>query len=360
MFEFVNGSFIGIPLSSWLTAAFFFLLLTMIGKLFYILLKTIIPKLTARTKTDLDDLLIETIQEPIIMVFTIVGLYVAFQQLAITDPALVLLFSQIMFLLSVLNIAWFISRFTDRFVVRFFQSVARRTDRETLNHVAPLIAKSLKFIIWTAAILLAGDNLGYDITTILAGAGIAGIAIAFAAQETIANVFGGISLILDKTIKRGDRVQLESGELGIIHDITLRSTRIQTYDNELIIVPNGQLTKTRIKNFSTFNQSLRVSILFTVVHGTPIAKMEKVVQKALLAIPGVSKKHPIEITFEEILDANLRFKAWYWMDNFETDQAWPNETRKAVYEALLANGIYASIPAQTTIDSQQPKRGKKK
>lgn len=356
MFEFVTGSFYGIALSNWLTSVVILLAALVIGKIIYTIVKKILPILTAKTKTDLDDLFIETIQGPVLLVFASAGLYFGFLSLQVTNQEMIALFSRAFFFLNIMNLAWFLTRFTDRFMMRFFQSIAKRTDRETINQVAPLFVKTFKITIWIIAVLIAVDNLGFDITAVLAGAGIVGIAIAFAAQETIANIFGGVALIMDKSIRRGDRIQLDTGEVGIVDEITLRSTRIKTFNNEVIIIPNSVFTKSKFTNFNVPDKSLRFNVFFSVAYGSNIDKVEKVVKNALEKIPGVSKEHPIEIRMDAMSDFSLNFKAFYWMKNFETDDAWPPVARKAVYQALEKNNIKIPFPTREIIFEKSSKK----
>ncbi len=107
-----------------------------------------------------------------------------------------------------------------------------------------------RIVIFTIALLMTLERLGYQITPILASHGVAGIAVAFVAQETISNVFGAFSILTDRPFKVGDRIELSENEIGDVTDIGVRSTRIRTLDNKIVIMPNAVISKGKIINYA--------------------------------------------------------------------------------------------------------------
>jgi MscS family membrane protein len=122
-------------------------------------------------------------------------------------------------------------------------------ERAVSYSVAPLLVRFVKICIFCFAILFVLTAWGYNTTTILAGVGVGGLAVALAAQKTIENLFGGIALISDRPVLVGDLCQF-GGQLGTVEDIGLRSTRIRTLDRTLVTIPNSQFSTMTLENYS--------------------------------------------------------------------------------------------------------------
>jgi MscS family membrane protein len=150
--------------------------------------------------------------------------------------------------------------------------LAKNTDSKIDDQLAPLATKTLKVLIVIFGILFILKNLGQDVTALLAGLGIGGVALAFAAQDTVANVFGTITIILDSPFKLGDRIKLGDTE-GIVEEVGFRSTRIRTFYNSLITIPNSVVAKERIDNLSDRNGWIRFRTVLNVTYDSPLEKI---------------------------------------------------------------------------------------
>ena len=173
---------------------------------------------------------------------------------------------------------------------------------------------------------------GIDITPYLNRSGYqrggAGIGAAGFAEERI----WGISLLLDKTYQVGDKIKLESGEIGTIHDIGPRSTKIVTYDNEAIFVPNGYLTNSRVMNYTKPDPTVRMHVLFGAEYGTDVKKVKKLVLEIFGGIDGVLKEPAPTVHFMEMGDFALKFKANFWVDkwNLLMKRSWKRQKRSTM------------------------------
>ena len=169
-------------------------------------------------------------------------------------------------------------------------------------------------------------------------------AIAFAMQESLSNIFGGISIILDKSIRIGDLITLDDKTTGKILKIGLRSTRIKTFDNEAIIIPNSKLANGNIHNIAQPEPKLRVVIPFGVAYGSDINKVKRLV---LLEIKKV--KHFVDdpepsVKFLEMADSSLNFKAFFFVDSFENRFGAIDEANTRIYNALNKAKIEIPFP----------------
>ena len=236
----------------------------------YIIKKTI-AKWPAKTKTDIGDIIIKKANAPITWIVLLLGLKMAIDEIsAVKDvPQVDRFFSTIIVVL----IFYILIIDLNLVIDRWGKKLATRTKSEIDDNLIILLKRSLKVVGSILALLYILSVWGIEITPLLASLGIAGLAVAFALQATLSNIFGGISLILDKTIKVGDVVFIDQDTRGTIMDIGLRSTKIKTFDNELIIMPNGKLADMRIQNIALPEPKSRVVIPFGVAYGYDIDKV---------------------------------------------------------------------------------------
>ena len=146
----------------------------------------------------------------------------------------------------------------------------------------------------------------------MASAGIAGLAVALAGREALANILGGLSLLSDRPFKGGDYIVLESGERGEVVDIGLRSTRIITRDDVQISVPNHILTNSKIINESAPKSRFRVHIEVGVAYGTDVDNVEKILLELAMANPLVADAPEPRVRFRRMGDSSLDFDLLCW------------------------------------------------
>jgi MscS family membrane protein len=136
------------------------------------------------------------------------------------------------------------------------QEWASKTETTIDDQLAPLASKTLKVLVVIVGFLIFLQNFGVNVTALLAGLGIGGVALAFAAQDTVANVFGTITIILDAPFKIGDRVNV-AGTEGFVEEVGFRSTRIRTFYNSTVTIPNSVVAKEKIDNMTERNNVIR-------------------------------------------------------------------------------------------------------
>jgi small-conductance mechanosensitive channel len=194
---------------------------------------------------------------------------------------------------------------------------------------------------------------GVDVTPFVAGLGIAGLAISFALQSTLSNIISGISLIMDKTFKVGDKIELDSGEVGVIHEITLRSTRVRTYDNEILIIPNNNMAGAKIKNFTQPDLKMRVVVPFGVEYGNKPEKVIPLIEKAVRKeVKGILKEPDVKVVFTEMADSSINFKALYWVKHYNDAYAKKLEGMDVIYRTLNKNKIGIPFPTRTVYNKK--------
>lgn len=157
------------------------------------------------------------------------------------------------------------------------EGLAQKANSKLDQQVAPLATKSLKVIVLVIGVLVILQNFGVNVTALLAGLGLGGVAIAFAAQDTVANVFGTITILLDSPFKVGERIKVQDVE-GTVEEVGFRSTRIRTITNTLVTLSNSVMAKEKIENFSQRENLFRFRHVLGFTYNSKIEQLEQFVQ----------------------------------------------------------------------------------
>ena len=307
------------------------------------ILERIVLKFVKKTKTDLDDIILEKSSKPITLILLFISLRFALGEITINEAYLSNIYPLIYSLIAV-AIGYLAYVLIDVVVFRAWNKVSKKVGIKTGQSLAHLIQGLLKFLLIVLVLLYILDLWGVEITPLLAGLGIAGLAIALALQPVLANIFSGVSMILDESIRVGDLVYLDANAKGKIKKIGLRSTRINTFDNELIIVPNTKLAESLIQNIALPEPKTRAVVPFSVAYGTDISKVKKIVMKEIKTITGFMGDPGPKIRFLEMADSSLNFSAYFYIESFENRADAIDEANTKIYNALNKNNIEIPFP----------------
>ncbi len=268
-------------------------------------------KLTKKTKTRIDDLIVSTVRWPVYYGIILFGLYHALKLLLPQYSEVIdLVIKAIVILFGI----WVLVKISDFFIHSYALRVAAKKKVKVEEDVVTLIQRLVKIFILIIGAMIILDEAGIEITPILAGMGIAGLAIALALQDTLSNFFSGIYLVFDKPFKVGDRIQL-NGDFGEIIDVGLRSVRIRRLDNTLVTIPNSELAKSRIVNLSAPDLRMRIKLPIGVAYGSNVDKVKKVLLKVLKETEGVLSDPEPKVRFREFGDFSLIFEMVFWIDD---------------------------------------------
>lgn len=311
------------------------------------IMKIISSNLAKRTKTELDDKLLESIQQPVFRLIILGGFALAFVSLGF-EASMEKVILNIIQTFIYLVITLFAVNVLNVIVEYGLKDLAKRTDSSLDDQIIPIFHKTVSVVIWVFGAILILGAWGVDVGPFLAGLGIAGLAISFALQNTLSNIFAGVSLIVDKTFKVGDKVQLDSGDLGVVHEISLRSTRLRTYDNEIVIIPNDKLANGKIKNFTQPDLSVRVVVNFGVEYGSDPDKVIKLIENSIKKnTKGIMKEPPPSVIFTEMADSSLNFSARVWVENYGDAYSKKLELNDLIHSELNKAKIGIPFPTQT-------------
>lgn len=311
------------------------------------ILKVITKQVAKRTKTEFDDKLIESAQNPAFRLIIIGGLYLAVLNLAVGSVMFDVILKVIL-TLAYMTVILFVVNVLNIIVKYGLKDLAKKTDSAMDDEIIPIFHKAAVIVTWAFGLIIILGSWGLDIAPFLAGLGIAGLAVSFALQTTLSNIIAGVALIMDKTFRVGDKVQLESGELGTIYDISLRSTRLRTYDNEVVIIPNDTLAKARIKNYTQPDLKVRVVVPFGVEYGNKPEKIIKLIESAVKKdMKGLLKEPVPNVVFTEMADFSLNFQLRFWVENYGNAYAKKLEATELIYNILGKNKVEIPFPTRT-------------
>ncbi|MGD9251239.1 MAG: mechanosensitive ion channel, partial [Desulfobacterales bacterium] len=200
---------------------------------------------------------------------------------------------------------------------------------------------------WVLLLLLVwnvSEYLGVSFTAVFASAGIAGIALALAARETLANFFGGISILMDRPFKTGDFILLETGERGMVVNVGMRSTRLLTRDDIQIAIPNSIITNTKVVNESAPRPRFRIRIKVGVAYGSDIDRVEQTLLAVATKNQLVSPTPAPRVRFRAFGDSALDFELLCWARSPHDKGRLIHELNQAIYKAFEAEGIQIPFP----------------
>ncbi|MFC1682262.1 mechanosensitive ion channel family protein [Nanoarchaeota archaeon] len=298
---------------------------------------------TKKTKTNIDDLIIEKSSKPITLIAFLIGLRVALIELPLAEN-LMNIFSNIIITFIIIAVSYLAYAVVNIIIFNSWKKLASKTQSDLDDSLIGLVHSVLKAI-WVIFTLLYALNLwGIEIGPFLAGLGIGGLAVAFALQSSLSNIFGGVSIILDKTVKVGDLVYLDDGTQGKIQHIGLRSTKITTFDNELIIVPNGKLADSKVQNVTLPDPKSRVVIPFGVAYGSDIEKVKKIALSEVKKVKNFCNNPGPFARFLEMAESSLNFKVFFYVDSFEHRGLAKDEANTRIYNALNKAKIEIPFP----------------
>jgi small-conductance mechanosensitive channel len=232
--------------------------------------------LTSKTETTLDDTILRLIRRPLHFGFQMMGIVIAAEYLFPTFTYEGYGYGDLIMILIIAWIAYTVNR-----VIRGLMSWKEaEADLENPNGVSHgtfgFLYTIISMLVWGLGLAFVLNQLGVDISALLAGLGIAGIAVALALQNTLSGLFSAVGLALDRPIRQGDYIRLENGTEGFVEDISMRSTRIRTFQKTLVIIPNSKITSMIIENTYMPAQEVSLKIPVGVSYGADLEQAEKI------------------------------------------------------------------------------------
>ncbi len=346
-------------LIEWLVATFGVLIATLvISELLLLFIDKILRPLVSKTRTTLDDRLIDAIRTPIRLLGLIIGTYFAWVALS----AGYLVFGRnANFWLGTSLIFWagaVVSNLANAIIYWYYREVSAETKRKSKigisDDIIPMLARMVKVAVYAVTLTIILERLGVEMTPIITALGIGGLAVALAVKDTLSNFFAGIYLLSDKPIKRGDFIALDDENSvikGFVEEIGWRMTRLRTRGNYTYYIPNEKLTQSNLVNFSRGRENnwKGASLAVGVSYGSDVKKVKSVLLEAVGKVQRrdsrLSPSFEPTVRLDELGDSALVFKLFYQVNNHFESEAVGSEIREQVVEDLKRHGI--EIPFNT-------------
>lgn len=301
-------------LSAWrLTlAGFVFIGVMFARKVFDLYVVSALRKITKKTRMSYDDQILTALSRPVSYLFFFAGFYLALRIIDLQHKGGIdfnTFFSQTYKVLSATLLVWAIYRLTD-VLSNIISDRLSKSDDALKHQFVPLFRSSLRVFVVSVGALLIIQNLGYSVSSLLAGLGIGGLAVALAAQETLANFFASVLLLTDMPFRMGDWIRFSDVE-GVVESVGFRTTRIRTFEKSLITVPNKILTGGPIENY-TMRERRRIYSNLSIAYDTPAEKVELFVKeiRAILEAHEMIHNDFYLVYFDKYLDSALNIMVY--------------------------------------------------
>jgi small-conductance mechanosensitive channel len=226
---------------------------------------------------------------------------------------------------------------------------ASRTETKADDILFDLLNKFAGVIIYAIAIVLSLDMLGINVMPFVAGAGVLGVAVGFAAKDTLSNLIAGILLIIDRPFEVGDRIEVWSAPAGSatwgdVLDVGLRATRIKTTDNIVIIIPNNQIMTRDIVNYTTITSSIRVRINIGVGYGSDIEKAKRLIADVALEADWVLREPAPKVVVRNFGESSVDLQLRVWIANARRRIDTISHVTDRVHSVFASAGIEIPYP----------------
>jgi len=344
MSTWLSLTFLGNPLLNWLMALGWLVLVVGLVAIVQPIAVSWLGALSARTSNRWDDALLSALRGTRLGFVGLVGLYPAVQNLSLPAPSAKWLLGLAAMGLFV-QVGLWVSRFLD-FWIRLSRERAVAHDPETATGLAAM-SFIARLVLWSLVFLLLLDNLGFNVTTLLAGLGVGGIAVGLALQNILGDLFSSLSIVLDKPFQIGHFVVVDNFS-GTVENIGLKTTRMRSISGEIVVFSNTDLTKARLRNYK-FMQERRIVFAFGVTYDTPADTMEQIPVWVKALIDAQPDARFDRAHFKDFGDSSLNFEVVYWMKT--SDFAAYMNTQQAInlglMRVLAQHGVEFAFPTRT-------------
>ncbi|MDZ7612219.1 MAG: mechanosensitive ion channel family protein [Candidatus Moranbacteria bacterium] len=316
-------------------------------KIFKVIVIARLRHLSKKTETDVDDFVIRLINEVKPPFYFLVALYFGLNSLAMNELADKIIFG--VFLITIVFQAVVTIQKIIDFVLerKILANIQDKKDEKNKRAVLKLFSQIVKAVLWVVGLLLVLQNMGVDVTSLIAGLGIGGVAIAFALQGVLGDLFASFSIFLDEPFRVGDYVKA-GNESGTVQKVGMRSSRIKTLAGDELVVANTDISSARVHNYGKMEKR-RVSFDIGVTYETGSKKLKKIPEMVKKEIEKVENVEFGRCHFKSFGDFALIFEAVYFVDSGEYDffMDVQQTINLGIYKSFEKEKIQFAYPTQT-------------
>ena len=246
--ELLAQAFYGNSIQEWIIALVIMASSVLVARTVYWIFARVLKRLSQKSGSRFLLIVCDMVEEPVVFGVVAAGIWFGINTLTLPE-GLAGWIGRVFQVLIVLAIGWLVARLLDALLKEYVAPLTAKSETDLGDQLMPMLRKGMKIIIWGLTIVIALNNAGYDVTALLAGLGIGGLAMAMAAKDTVSNVFGGVTIFADKPFTLNDRIRV-SGFDGTVEEIGVRSTRLRTLTGTLVTIPNSAFADSAVENVS--------------------------------------------------------------------------------------------------------------
>lgn len=317
-----------------------------IGAIIFFVLDPLVKQLTKKTETKFDDEVLAIVKGP---VFGLIVVYGVISSIRVLDIpwSWISTFNLLFAMLVIVLVCWMAFKILKDVLLIWGKAYSEKTESNIDDIMLPLFEKVGMIVIVIIAIISILNLLGVDVTMLVAGMGVMGLVIAFAAQDTLGNFISGMFLLTDRPFKVGDLVLMENGDYCRVEHIGMRSTKLyNTFDHDVIILPNSKIANEKVINLTEPDNKMKVRVAIGVDYKTDIEKAKNIMLEIANAHPDVLKdedKKPFA-RLVDFGDSAITLKMYTWV--FHLDDQWRvgSELRERIFQRFKNEGIEIPFP----------------
>lgn len=259
----------------YLVLALVLLITVIIGRIIYWVLRVLVKKAVSRTKTKFDDLFLGVVEGPLVFLLFLIGAWIGFRDVSSIPADIMDVIYSVLKVIIIADVAYFVSSIISKGITMHLAG-KKITEGSRIEKALPALGKIMNIGVVIIAIVLTFEVFGMNVTSLITGLGIGGLAVAFAAKDTIASVFASVSILTDHTFKIGDRIKFQAHE-GVVEEVGVRSTKIKTDSGSEVIIPNTRFATFPVENLSKRKKGYK-DMTIKVSSGLPNSKLLKAVE----------------------------------------------------------------------------------
>lgn len=296
----------------------------------------------ARSRFRFDGVLIRVLSRPLAILVALTGLVLGLRQIGAT-AALLARWPGAESALLVVAVTWIAAGLVREIVEVYGQPKVQATDTDFDDRLLGLADLTATLVVWVVGLLLALSVLGIEITPLLAGMGVAGLAVALALRTILGNFFGGLIVTADRTVQPGDRVRV--GEwVGDVQDIGRYKTTLRTRENLLVSLPNDQLMRETLVNYNLPGSRTRVDMEVAVAYGTDIERAEAILLEIVQDADGIVEDPPPEVNVNRLGESGVIIEVLGWQQRPRGRRSTRDEVYRKALSRFAEEGIEVPYP----------------
>ena len=317
------------------------------GKILIFIIDRVVRKVTERTATQLDDMILAVVEKPAFGLLVLWGVYIAIHRLSLEiEHDFFDIADKAVFIVAVAFVTKVVYDVINALLDWYGINAAERGQEGLGKSILPLAKKLVKVFAIISGLIVALDHFNYNISSLVAALGVSSLAIGLAAKETLSNMISGFTIVADRPFRLGDRIETD-GKVGDIVEIGLRSTKMRTLDNTIVVIPNSRLVDNILVNFAYPEYSIGSIQKFGVEYGSDVEKVKETLKRVASDVPEIMKEPEPDVLLVEYGDFAMVFQLVYKIPEYR--MKWPviDKVNSLVNSRFAEAGINFAFPTRT-------------